>query len=324
MPLLILEPSKLLYSVSPPQPGVITPSLSDLSVLFSDHPPRPKLTPSQFLPGQWVDLHIPSLPSPGGFTITSAPSAASIPPTTSTSASTTTTSTTSTHSHAPHLELAIQHTTNPPAQWLWQPPALILHTTLHIQPGGSFTWPPRRPGPAAPGAIDRVLLVAGGVGINPFASMLAALAEARDAGAGVPCPRHVVLLYSSRRGAGRGETLFLARAAGLLARYGAGAAGAECRVQLHVTGPSGDGAGGAESESEGPLAGEWGADVLTVKAGRIGDEDLERALGPREARGEGRTVAYVCGPPAMVNEMAGKIGAAEGMSAEQVFVERWC
>ena len=98
------------------------------------------------MPGQWLDTFIPGLPKAGGFTITSTPTQARP----------------SKHS-APYLELAIQKSSNPPAQWLWQPQNDILGSQLVVRVGGSFTWPPPH---LKVSAIDRLVLVAGGVGIK--------------------------------------------------------------------------------------------------------------------------------------------------------------
>jgi hypothetical protein len=71
-----------------------------------------------------------------------------------------------------YFELAIQKSTNPPAQWLWQPESEILDEQIIVRTGGSFVWPP-------PGInideIEQVVLVAGGVGINPLISIFAHL-----------------------------------------------------------------------------------------------------------------------------------------------------
>lgn len=104
----------------------------------------------KFLPGQWLDTFIPGLPKAGGFTITSTPSEAKP----------------STHS-PPYLELAVQKSSNPPAEWLWQTPDRIIGTQLHVRVGGSFTWPPQR---LNANAINRVVLIAGGVGIKSASS----------------------------------------------------------------------------------------------------------------------------------------------------------
>ena len=98
----------------------------------------------QFLPGQWLDVFLPGLAKAGGFTITSTPREAR--PKEGTPG---------------YLELAIQKSSNPPAQWLWQDG--IEGQKIKVRVGGSFTWPPK--GLQAE-RIQRLVLIAGGVGIK--------------------------------------------------------------------------------------------------------------------------------------------------------------
>lgn len=98
------------------------------------------------MPGQWIDTFIPGLNKAGGFTITSTPFEAKP----------------SAHS-PPFLELAIQRSRNPPAEWLWQDSETILGSQLRVRVGGSFTWPPQHLDITT---IDRLVLIAGGVGIK--------------------------------------------------------------------------------------------------------------------------------------------------------------
>jgi len=100
----------------------------------------------KFLPGQWLDTFLPGLPHAGGFTATSTPSEARP------------------RSHSsPYLELAVQKSANPSAQWLWRPKEDILGSQLSIRVGGSFLWPPPQ---LEVDKIDRLVLIAGGVGIK--------------------------------------------------------------------------------------------------------------------------------------------------------------
>ena len=100
----------------------------------------------KFLPGQWLDTFIPGLPKAGGFTITSTPYEAR-----------------PTKESPPYVELAVQQSSNPPAQWLWRPKEEILGSQLAVRVGGSFTWPPQG---LDSSRIDRLVLIAGGVGIK--------------------------------------------------------------------------------------------------------------------------------------------------------------
>lgn len=100
----------------------------------------------KFSPGQWVDTHIPDLRQAGGFTITSTPSEAKP----------------SSHS-PPYIELAVQKSSNPPAQWFWRPSDELLGSKLVVRAGGSFVWPPPN---LNPNDVERLVLIAGGVGIK--------------------------------------------------------------------------------------------------------------------------------------------------------------
>ncbi|KAF4824586.1 Oxidoreductase NAD-binding domain-containing protein 1 [Colletotrichum tropicale] len=107
----------------------------------------------KFLPGQWLDTFVPNIPKPGGFTITSPPSKASLPT-------------------APYLELAVQRSTNPPAAWLWEKASI--GTLIKVRVGGAFVWPPPD---VDLSSVRRIVFVAGGVGINPLMSILSHLSE---------------------------------------------------------------------------------------------------------------------------------------------------
>lgn len=112
-------------------------------------------TLTQFLPGQWLDTFVPSVPKAGGFTITSPPSLAS------------------SSNPRPYLELAVQESpSNSPAAWLWKRREDILGQILKVRIGGSFTFPPSEDWKG-----KRVVFVAGGVGINPLMSMLSHISE---------------------------------------------------------------------------------------------------------------------------------------------------
>ncbi|KAK4065328.1 hypothetical protein Trihar35433_7448 [Trichoderma harzianum] len=125
--------------------------------------------PIKFLPGQWLDTYIPGVSKAGGFTITSAPSAALT-------------------NISPYLELAVQESPeNEPAAWLWRPEREILGETLRVRVGGKFVFPP------VEGMPKKVVFVAGGVGVNPLVSMLSYSAEGGGRGVG-----DVRFIYASK------------------------------------------------------------------------------------------------------------------------------
>jgi hypothetical protein len=132
--------------------------------------------PFAFLPGQWLDVYIPSISQAGGFTITSTPADAQplpspepmvvqggseplsgqheeigVPPIDA-------------NGRLPYIELAVQKSpSNPPAAWLWRPQEEILGKELSVRVGGSFVWPPDS---IPMDQIRKVVFVAGGVGIK--------------------------------------------------------------------------------------------------------------------------------------------------------------
>ncbi|EKD12423.1 uncharacterized protein L3040_001034 [Drepanopeziza brunnea f. sp. 'multigermtubi'] len=252
--------------------------------------------PIRFQPGQWVDLHIPTIYSPGGFTLTCTPS-------------------------TPHLELAVQKPQASahdkpafPASWLWQPACRIINSELAVRVGGGFVWPPANVPEAG---IRRVVFVAGGVGINPLISMLGSIAEAEEHSRGGAGGRgfDVRFLYSVRALQGAGgaseEILFLDRLRRLLARLGG-----EGELRLFVTG-----AGAGEAAAAAAAAAEE-AQGFTVEQRRIRKSDLEDALGSSASERAG-TVCYVCGVPRMTDEFVHLATRVEGMDESRVLSEKW-
>ncbi|KAH8595973.1 hypothetical protein B0O99DRAFT_511182 [Bisporella sp. PMI_857] len=242
----------------------------------------------KFQPGQWLDVHIPKLPKPGGFTITSPPSLASLLATPS-----------------PYLELAVQHTPNPPAAWLSRPVPEILNQELQIRVGGSFVWPPQFHGQV--GGVKRIVFVAGGMGINPFMSMLSHLSEQEEV------PFEITLLYSIRDpGPGRKieELLFVERLGSILRKW----EGEQMlrRFQLFLTSAGGD------AETSILSAEGWS---VQWKGWRMSEDDVLDALGPSGER-EG-TVVYVCGVPDMTDRMVEIVKAVEGIDERHVLCEKW-
>lgn len=97
----------------------------------------------QFLPGQWLDVFVPGISKPGGFTITSPPSKARIAAAGAAGGSGDDAMDPASSPPPPYLELAVQKSPeNVVAQWLWQPADAILSSELHVRVGGSFVWPP--------------------------------------------------------------------------------------------------------------------------------------------------------------------------------------
>ncbi|KAI9681321.1 MAG: hypothetical protein M1817_002604 [Caeruleum heppii] len=248
----------------------------------------------QFRAGQWLDVFVPGVPRAGGFTITSIPRDAQ-PITSSTDHS----------QREPFLELAVQRSPrNPPAAWLWQPREHILGGRLLVRVGGSFTWPPPD---IDSKAITRAVFVAGGVGINPLISMLSHLA-AED-----QLPKRVHFSYTMKdpgRPLKASSILFLERLQMIASR----AKGTRIELALYLTGQDQSMA----VKMDGMEIPGWPG---SVRHGRITQADLVEALGPTGTRAS--TVAYVCGPAGMTDELVGILREAEGMTPERVVCEKW-
>ncbi|KAK2001996.1 NADH-cytochrome b-5 reductase [Colletotrichum falcatum] len=252
----------------------------------------------QFLPGQWLDIFVPGVLKPGGFTITSPPSMATLP-------------------SSAYLELAVQDSpSNPPAAWLWGNPvdgndAGHTHNSenepvqLRIRVGGSFVWPPQSIDLAP---LRRVVFVAGGVGINPLMSILGHLAERGGS------RYDVQFLYSTKttaEGLDSGKILFLER---LAAIYGRKKVQGQLKLFLtHVQRILG------ASETVLPC----NEVEIPFKRRRITLEDIAEALGPKEEHTS--AVVYVCGVPTMTDEFIGKLTSPDGLGLrrEQVLCEKW-
>ncbi|TKA32357.1 hypothetical protein B0A50_01463 [Salinomyces thailandicus] len=242
-----------------------------------------------FSPGQWLDTFIPGLPKAGGFTITSTPSEArpssQIPP---------------------FLELAVQNSNNPPAKWFSRPQEEILGKQLVVRVGGSFTWPP----PTLDAAkIDRLVLIAGGVGINPLISIFSHLIRTGR------YPKEVHFVYATKTTSELDphSILFLTRLMDLVGI----ASDPGITLSLYLTGTGEDG-----MLDDGRLPNR-------TFARRITELDLVRALDGFKENIYGAehdrqgTVCYVCGPQKMTDEFVGFLGQQPGMAKERVLCEKW-
>ncbi|XP_031568132.1 oxidoreductase NAD-binding domain-containing protein 1-like [Actinia tenebrosa] len=105
-----------------------------------------------FKPGQWVDFFIPGLSTVGGFSICSSPKCLQ---------------------QNKQLTLAVKYSTHPPAHWV--------HTQcktgdkVQIRVGGDFYLDLSKP--YGDQSREDILLIAGGVGINPLWSMMQYVAD---------------------------------------------------------------------------------------------------------------------------------------------------
>ncbi|KAJ6090120.1 hypothetical protein N7486_008935 [Penicillium sp. IBT 16267x] len=273
--------------------------------------------PFSFLPGQWLDVHIPSISNAGGFTITSTPADAQALPSlddADASIARENVAASALQGRAPYVELAVQDSpSNPAAAWLWKPKDEIIGKEVNIRVGGSFVWPPTG---IDVNMVNNVVLIAGGVGINPLISILSHINQTN--------PKHqlnVHILYSSRLPQGQEtenpesvleQILFLPRVRHIIRSHGPSSR-LNISLDLFLT---------SAVATQFPLKSP--AD-LNIHSRRINDQDLHLALVsgsnklvPRE------TVAYVCGPPAMTDELVEKLqGILEEDGTQRVFFEKW-
>ncbi|KAJ3499157.1 hypothetical protein NLG97_g565 [Lecanicillium saksenae] len=240
--------------------------------------------PSKFLAGQWLDTFVPGDPKPGGFTIASSPSAAARP-------------------IDPYLELAVQEAPeNPAAAWLWRPKEEILGKILQVRVGGSFVCPPI----GGLGGIRHIVLVAGGVGINPLMSILGYLADESET-----LNISISIFYGTKVPVNGklDNILFLNRIRALYdQRPIAG------NLKLFLTGPF-----DRTKDIVGSATGNF-----SIKPGRMTAADLLPEL--RTADTKDSTLVYVCGPPAMTDYFVGLLTApdmADIFNAAHVKSEKW-
>ena len=172
-----------------------------------------------------------------------------------------------------------------------------------IRVGGSFVWPPRFYGE---GQLKKVVFVAGGVGINPFMSMLSSIKEGARRGF------KVEVLYSLRDPGTKRvveEMLFVERIKEALQELESPPRSEES-LKLFLT---------RGTEERGML------DVhglgVNFEGRRMDESDLLNALGPVEERIG--TVVYICGPPAMTDGLVRAAKKADGMDHRHVLCEKW-
>jgi len=211
---------------------------------------------------------------------------------------------------------------SPATAFLWRDraaPGFLLGTPLRLRVGGSFVYPP--PG-VLPSQLRRLVLVAGGVGVNPLASIAAHLAEQgrrrREAGAHI----EVTFLYSLRHVSGEkkvDEMLFVERLAGF---FGSGDLRGHLRLFL-TPGPYAGGGGDADEDGEQEGVVPCGGLDVPYARRRIVPDDIVKALGP-----DSRFAAvYVCGVPKMTDDIVRRLLAAPpegvGMEKHRVLYEKW-
>ncbi|OJJ49324.1 hypothetical protein ASPZODRAFT_150220 [Penicilliopsis zonata CBS 506.65] len=289
----------------------VNPTVRLLRLAFpSETQTKPEETeePFTFLPGQWLDVHIPSIPQAGGFTITSTPADAQVLPspglpTDPTCEEEPDPPPINPQGRPPYVELAVQHSpASAPAAWLWRAREAILGKHLSVRVGGSFVWPPTG---LDPNEITNVVFVAGGVGINPLISILSHLNNTSTA------HRDIHFLYSSRLGPSTSldQLLFLPRLRAIVASQRESHR-LHISLELFLT-----------DTPAGSLPASSPSSDLTIHHRRVSEADLRRVVSREGSVRAMDTVCYVCGPPAMTDGCVASL--EQWLDERRVICEKW-
>ncbi|XP_056274975.1 oxidoreductase NAD-binding domain-containing protein 1 isoform X2 [Pseudoliparis swirei] len=222
-----------------------------------------------FKAGQWVDFFIPGVETVGGFSMCSCPGLLQ---------------------REGVVELAVKYTKHPPAHWIHT--ACTLGSRVAMRVGGDFVFDPAPSDPA----VD-LLLVAGGVGINPLYSILLHTTD---------------LLHLNHASGGRdyqiGSAHLCYSAQDTQELLFKSAIIEACRefpdqlsCDLHVTQQSTD----VDSQLQ-PF----------IKHGRITEEELRAHVDPR------RTLCFLCGPRTMIEALSQTL-VDFGLPKDRIVFEKW-
>ncbi|KAE8383547.1 hypothetical protein BDV26DRAFT_92416 [Aspergillus bertholletiae] len=289
-----------------------------------------QLQPFTFAPGQWLDVHIPSISDAGGFSITSTPADAEALPSLQPTAESLAVDDEETglppvdpRGRDPYVELAVQKAlSNPASAWLWKPKDEILGKELGIRVGGSFIWPP--PSKINLERVKNVVLIAGGVGINPLISILSHLNNNADKTPASHHPFTIHFLYSTKFPSQEAaattssesvldQILFLSRLRQIIRSQ---SQSHRLRITLDLFATN-------LRDASSPRLREQ-PDDLNIHPRRINQDDLRTALtGPNGGIQPEETVCYMCGPPAMTDEFVATLQGLMGDGSDRVFFEKW-
>lgn len=151
--------------------------------------------------------------------------------------------------------------------------------------------------------VKRVVLVGGGVGVNPLVSMMGEMADRRD-------DLEVDVLYGSKLPGGTlQEVLFLDRIAQM---FRGGRLRGSVNVFLTETGDS--------TLGEIP---EWlQSPSIALRKGRMSVQQVKNAIGKGDSN---ETIVYICGPPAMTDGLAAAVSQQDDgvIEARRVMTEKW-
>ncbi|XP_026145737.1 oxidoreductase NAD-binding domain-containing protein 1 [Carassius auratus] len=219
-----------------------------------------------FRAGQWVDFFIPGVDTVGGFSICSSPGLLQ---------------------REGVIELAVKHTRHPPAHWIHT--KCSVDSQVAVRVGGNFFFDPQPSDPV----VD-LLLIAGGVGINPLYSILLHAADLlRQTHGQRYTPGRTHLCYSAKN---TKELLFKNTIIDICHERPD-----KFSCDFHVTQQSSD----IEQELQ-PY----------IINGRISEEELQRYVDPEH------TLCYLCGPPPMIEKVSSDLKKV-GLLEDKILFEKW-
>uniref|UniRef100_A0A3Q1EG53 Oxidoreductase NAD-binding domain-containing protein 1 n=1 Tax=Acanthochromis polyacanthus TaxID=80966 RepID=A0A3Q1EG53_9TELE len=222
-----------------------------------------------FKAGQWVDFFIPGVETVGGFSMCSSPGLLQ---------------------REGVIELAVKYAKHPPAHWVHT--TCTVGSSVAMRVGGEFFFDPSPSDPS----VD-LLLVAGGVGINPLYSILLHTTDllrlnqtsgGRDYAIG-----SAHLCYSAKN---TQELLFKSSIIEACREFPD-----KFSCDFHVT---------QQSTDVDPHLQPF------IKRGRIAEEELRAHVDPQ------RTMCYLCGPPPMI-EAISKTLMDFGLPKDRILFEKW-
>ncbi|XP_035284967.1 oxidoreductase NAD-binding domain-containing protein 1 isoform X3 [Anguilla anguilla] len=233
--------------------------------------PHPDFT---FKAGQWVDFFIPGQEKVGGFSICSSPALLR---------------------GEGVIELAVKYAEHPPAHWIHR--SCRLDSEVAVRVGGDFFFDPAPTGPA----VD-LLLVAGGVGINPLYSILLHALDLQRhhqaAGQGYK-PGAVQLCYSAKN---TQELLFKRSIVEACQEFPG-----KFFCDFHLT---------RQSEAVDPQLQPF------ISGGRISEQVLREHLERLARAGQRETLCYLCGPPPMIESVSEHLQHL-GLPPHRILFEKW-
>ncbi|XP_005387509.1 PREDICTED: oxidoreductase NAD-binding domain-containing protein 1 isoform X2 [Chinchilla lanigera] len=237
-----------------------SPSVKSLRLLVADKD-------FSFKAGQWIDFFIPGVSVVGGFSMCSSPRLLE---------------------QERMIELAVKHTNHPPALWVHN--ECTLDSEVAVRVGGEFFFDPQ-----PTDAPRNLVLIAGGVGINPLLSILRYSADLHREWANKRSGYEIgtiKLFYSAKN---TSELLFKKNILDLVSEFPE-----KIACSLHVT----------------KQTTQISAELRPyITEGRITEEEIKDHI-------SNETLFYICGPPPMTDFFSKQLENS-CVPKEHIFFEKW-